>query len=132
MPAAIEWTPELIDAIENEIISGRSIASICGSKVFPHHETTFWRKFQKDQQFASVIARAMETRTEREMEALIDLADTADAENANAVKLRVWTRMWVAAKLKPKKYGDRTQLVGADDGPVELKVTHIGADKRDT
>ncbi|MGA2877274.1 MAG: hypothetical protein ABSE82_17290 [Nitrososphaerales archaeon] len=61
------------------------------------------------------------------------LADTADAENYNAIKLKIWTRMWIAGKRKPKKYGDNAKLAltGADgEGPVELSVAISEARKR--
>ena len=124
----IQWTEELVESIETAIVAGDSIASICGSNLFPHPESTFWRHFAKDADFASLITRAMEIRTEREMANLITLADTANEDNANAVKLKVWTRMWVAGKLKPKKYGDnaKLQLTGEDGGPLVVK--HIGSD----
>ncbi|MBF0678055.1 MAG: terminase small subunit protein [Devosia sp.] len=49
-------------------------------------------------------------------------------ENGEALKrsaLRIEARKWLAGKLKPKKYGDRTQmeLSGPDGGPV--KITRI-------
>jgi len=40
---------------------------------------------------------------------IIELADTSTPENYNAVKNRVDARKWVAAKLKPKVYGERIQ-----------------------
>lgn len=45
-------------------------------------------------------------------------------------RLRVEARKWVAAKLKPKKYGDRVDLTHAnpDGGPIRhsVKVEYVG------
>lgn len=128
MPAAINWTPELIDAIVVDIESGRSVASVCGSETFPHDESTFWRHFSQDADFASVIARAMETRSERDIEDCRQEAKNATAADWQVAQLRIRTMQWEAGRRKPKKYGDKTQLTGADgDGPAELVIKHIGA-----
>jgi hypothetical protein len=49
------------------------------------------------------------------------LADQATPENWQVVKLRIWARQWRAAKLAPRKYGDKitTELTGKDGGPIE-------------
>lgn len=109
MPRAIEWTPKLIEAIEAEIIAGSSIASICGSDLFPHPESTFWRHFAKDEAFASVIARAMEIRSERDIERCRIEAMNANPGDWQVAQLRIRTFQWEAGKRKPKKYGERIQ-----------------------
>jgi hypothetical protein len=37
-------------------------------------------------------------------------------------RLQVDARKWIAAKLKPKKYGDKqqTEVTGADGGPLQI------------
>lgn len=120
MPRAIEWTPELIDSICTRIAQGESVAKISKDKSMPC-ESSIWVYAAKNKEFQSAITRAMEIRTEREMEALVELADTADEKNANAVKLKVWTRMWLAGKRKPKKYGDKLALGGDEDNPVVIR-----------
>jgi hypothetical protein len=37
-------------------------------------------------------------------------------------KNRIDARKWTAMKLKPKKYGDKLQVAGSKDEPVEHKV----------
>lgn len=105
----IDWTPELVDAIEERILQGDSIASICSSPLFPHPESTFWRKFAKDEEFASVIARAMETRSERDIERCRQEAMNATPGDWQVAQLRIRTLQWEAGKRRPKKYGERIQ-----------------------
>ncbi|HTY25589.1 MAG TPA: hypothetical protein VMC85_20840 [Desulfomonilaceae bacterium] len=106
---ALKWTPELVETIESAIVDGQSIASICGSDLFPHPESTFWRHYAKDLEFASVIARAMETRTERDIERCRIEAMNAKADDWQVAQLRIRTYQWEAGKRKPKKYGDKLQ-----------------------
>jgi len=122
MPKAIEWTPELENAIVEGILEGISIANVCkGLGVSP---ASFYRHRIESEEFERTIAHAQEASIEREMDGLIELADTADEDTATAVKLKVWTRMWVAGKRKPKKYGDKLAVGGADDlPPIQAAIT---------
>jgi len=43
-------------------------------------------------------------------------------ENIQRSRLRVDARKWIASKLKPKKYGDKTVVTGEDGGPVEIRA----------
>lgn len=117
----VDWTSQLVDGIEEKILSGASIASICGSETFPHDESTFWRHFGKDESFASVIARAMEVRSDRDIEFCRQQAMSATADDWQVAQLRIRTFQWEAGKRRPKKYGDKQLHTGADgEGPVEI------------
>lgn len=122
MPAAIQWTPELIDAIEAKIVSGDSIASICGSELFPHPESTFWRHVAKNEEFASVIARAMEMRSERDIENCRAEAMAATPDDWQVRQLRIRTLQWEAGKRRPKKYGDKLDLNHSGEVAVKRVV----------
>ena len=39
------------------------------------------------------------------------------------MRLRVDARKWVAAKLKPRKYGDRVELAGDKDSPLKMEAS---------
>lgn len=56
------------------------------------------------------------------------LAIKAAPEQIQRSRLRVDTRKWIASKLKPKKYGESSQiaLTGKDGGPIETKALQIG------
>ena len=43
-----------------------------------------------------------------------------DHEHINRSRLRVDTIKWRTAKLYPKKYSERQQISGADEGPIEV------------
>lgn len=123
MPAAIEWTEKLENAFVEGILEGTSIANIC--KEIGVSPASFYRHRIESEDFERTIAHAQEASIEREMDGLIELADTADEDNAAAVKLKVWTRMWVAGKRKPKRYGDKVEqfISGPNGGPIQAAVT---------
>lgn len=49
-------------------------------------------------------------------------------EHVKRSALRVHTRQWHLERLKPKKYGSRTQLTGSDGSPVVFQVVNYASD----
>lgn len=119
----IEWTEQLENAFIEGILEGTSIANIC--KEIGVSPASFYRHRIESEEYERTIAHAQEASIEREMDGLIELADTADEDNAAAVKLKVWTRMWVAGKRKPKRYGDKVEqfISGPEGGPIRAAIT---------
>jgi len=118
----------VLEEICDRLIAGKSIAQICAADDMPA-ESTFYVKMGKDEAFRSAIARARELQQEAEIDRTVDMADAATVEDHQVVKLRIWARQWRAAKLAPKKYGDK-QLVGSDpDNPLPegFRVTLVKA-----
>ena len=127
---AYNWTPEIIETICDRIISGESVRQICKEKGMPS-EPTFYRKMMDEPEFESTIARAREVAQEPESEMLKDIADAATPETVHVAKLQIWTRMWIASKKAPKKYGDHrtTELTGPDGGAIKMESTRTDEEK---
>lgn len=125
---AINWTQKLEDAFVDGILAGTSISKLCSeNKISP---ASFYRHRLDSAEFETTIARAQEGAQEREMDGLIELADTANEDNANAVKLKVWTRMWIAGKRKPKKYGEKLDL--NHTGELGIKTVVVVGQAKDS
>jgi hypothetical protein len=73
----------------------------------------------KDEAFAATIARAREAQQDAIIDDIVEMADAATPEDHQVVKLRIWARQWQAAKLSPRKYGDRLHT----DATVNANVT---------
>lgn len=135
-------TPKPYDAelgaeICDRLVDGESLRKICLSDHMPAASTVFkWLAENAD--FAEQYARARDAQADALADEILDIADDGSNDwmaehdekngsdyNGDAVarsKLRVDARKWIAAKLKPKKYGDR-QLVGSDpDNPLPAGV----------
>lgn len=127
---AIEWTDELIDTICDRIIAGESVHQICKSQGMPS-EPSFYRKMMADPEFERTITRAREVAQEPETEKLKDIADGATPETVNVAKLQIWTRMWIASKKAPKKYGDKVhqEITGADGSPLVSGATVLSPEQ---
>ncbi len=71
-------------------------------------------------------ARAREEQADFYADEIVTIADTEP--DAATARVRVDARKWVASKLKPKRYGDKLALGGADDLPAIRQEVQERAD----
>jgi hypothetical protein len=148
-----EFTPEMADAICEQLAGGVSLRSICDSDEMPNRATVF-RWLAAHTSFRDQYAHAREAQADALVDEIMDIADeevttvrrskhqpSTSAEDdgdvevvfdATAVarnRLRVDARKWMAAKLKPKVYSERVQqeVSGPGGGPITAAVTNMTA-----
>lgn len=99
---------------------GKSLRKICAADDMPGLSTVMeW--LQKFPDFAEQYTRARELQADTHADEIVDIADDAAADpDAASRRVRVEARKWVASKLKPKTYGDRTAV--EHSGAVSLAV----------
>lgn len=135
------YTDAIGDTICAKLASGSSLTRICKGDDMPGLETVYrWLRERDD--FRDRYASAREDQADTLADEIVEIADetafdtkegpngklTADSEWIARSRLRVDARKWVAAKLKPKKYGDKT-LVGSDpDNPLPTSVAVVFRD----
>lgn len=135
-----EFSQGVADVICERLAEGESLRSICRDEEMPALSSVF--KWLNEQvKFSEQYARAREEQAEALAAEIVAIADetevttkmdgedvrlTLDATAVARNRLRVDARKWVAAKLKPKVYGDKVtnEHTGAGGGPVQL-VTKI-------
>lgn len=122
------YSREFALKICNKIACGKSLVKICQEEKISYQTILDWlcRKDEPYCEFAGMYARAKEDQADYLADQLLDISDYAESvivgndksDNARvqAVRLKVDTRKWVAAKLKPRKYGDKIQHEGGDTG----------------
>lgn len=74
----------------------------------------------EDSELSERYARAKASQADVLADEIVGLAD--DCTDHNKCRLQIDARKWVAAKLKPKKYGDKLDV--AHGGSVTLNVTN--------
>lgn len=116
--------PGIAERICESLIAGNSITKTCEPPDMPSVHDVYV-EMARNESFRNDIARARELQQEAVIDSTVDMADAATVEDVNVVKLRIWARQWRAAKLAPKKYGERIvqELTGKDGGPIEQRVT---------
>lgn len=140
-----EFTEKVAADICERIADGESLRAICSDDAMPCKSTVFkWLGQQKE--FADQYARARETQADALFDEVLDIADDGRndwmerhddqggnigwKENGEALRrsqLRIDARKWMAGKLRPKKYGDKTLLGSDPENPLPdgFKVTLV-------
>lgn len=133
------YTEEKAQEICRRLSLGESLASICRSEGMPSMPTVYSWMFSRPE-FLANYTRAREEQAETHADEIVKIADeTPDTEpvfdkhgNLLAIKLdsayvawqkqRIEARKWTAAKLRPKKYGDRLNLAGDAESPIKVEA----------
>ena len=130
-----DYTQELADRICEQLAMGKSVRTVCKQEDMPAMSTVFkWLRENDD--FSEQYARAKEESADVLAEEILDIAD--DGQNDTYIddkgnvktdhdviarsRLRVDARKWIAAKLKPKKYGDKIDVTSGDE-PIKQAAT---------
>ena len=143
-----KFSQALADAICERIADGDSLRTICDEEGFPARSTVF-KWLSENKAFSDQYARAREEQADALFDEILSIADDGRndwmerhnndgeaigwRENGEALRrsqLRVDARKWMAGKLRPKRYGDRTQMEltgpqGEDGEPTAIQFTIV-------
>lgn len=116
-----EYSQAKAELICERLANGESLRSICSDDGMPRQATVF-RWLASNKEFREQYAHAREAQAELMADQIVEIADDSandyeDTENGPRLnqeavarsRLRVEARKWVAAKLKPKVYGDKIE-----------------------
>ena len=143
-----KYTEEIAEAICTRIADGESLRKVCARKDMPSLSAVMrWLADSERAQFRDQYACAREAQADKLVDDLLEIADEEctmvkaskhgpgdDEGQAEVVfdavavarnKLRVDARKWIAARMSPKKYGDKVtqEITGAGGGPVDHSIT---------
>lgn len=101
----------------------RSLRDVCDIENMPN-EATVYRWLSTHEAFREMYARAREERADMLADDVIDISDSEP--DAAKARNRMDARKWYAAKLNPKRYGDKVtnELVGKD-GAALVPVINV-------
>jgi len=127
-----DYTPELATKIFAQLAEGYSLRTVCKPDDMPSKTTIFrWLSLSNDAEWAKDFrdqyARAKQEAADALADEILDIADdgsndwmlvhkgnssyyAVDNEAVQRSKLRVETRKFLMAKMKPKKYGEKLDL----------------------
>jgi hypothetical protein len=120
------------------IASGKSLRSLCEADDWMPAASTFLLWVSDDPVLAERYAHAREARADFLFEEVLEIADDEQnkvAENANHARIKIDARKWAAAKMHPRRYGDKVAVGGAADLPaiktegdgLSLLLAHLDA-----
>lgn len=116
-----------IDQIQSQILldleAGTSAKKSC--EAIGISQNTLYEWIRNDPSFKEKYARARDQYSDSVFDGMIDLADGATAETANAVKLQIETRKWVLGRMKPRKYGDTIKIDQSISGDLNVTTQSV-------
>lgn len=119
----IKFSQSLADALCEKLANGTSLRTICNADDFPAVGSVF-RWLAENPEFREQYARAREAQADTLADEILDIADDGgndwmereegfkeyNGDSVQRARLRVDARKWIAAKLLPKKYGERQEI----------------------
>mgnify|MGYP006270193039 CR=1 FL=1 len=133
-----EFNQETADQLCHRLAGGESLRSICADPTMPAAQTVYnWMAARPH--FMEQYVRAREEQAETMADEIVAIADETpqttpvydkdgnqidiklDSAYVQWQRQRIDARKWTAAKLRPKRYGDRVVHAGDDDNPVVIE-----------
>ena len=130
----------MADSICERVAKGESLRSICETEEMPDRSNVF-RWLGSIPEFRDQYAHAKEESANAMAEEILEIADDGtndwmekissegevigwqlNGEHIQRSKLRVDTRKWLMAKLQPKKYGEKLELAGDKESPLQIII----------
>jgi hypothetical protein len=138
MPAGrpCKYTKAKAIAICARLAEGEPLVAICRDDDAADVSTVY-RWLLVHAEFREMYARAREDQADTLADQIIDIADDGtrdyvkdaegiarvDHDHINRARLRVDARKWIAAKLKPRKYGEKLELGSDPQRPIVISST---------
>ena len=134
-----DFTEELSTSLLQWMSEGRSVASWCAPEDRPN-VATVWKWCIRYPEFGKAYALAREAQADAIFDETIDIADNSaddwvmtkdgprfNGEAARRSQIRIDTRLKVAARLNPKKYSEKLDLMIEDKRPqtAEARTARI-------
>ena len=132
-----KYTDDLAVEICERIVCGESLNKITRDAHMPNVATVY-RWLQSNETFREMYTRAREDQADTHADEIVAIADENPEtvpvydKDGNLIEVKIDTafmawqknrmeaRKWNAAKLKPRKYGERTILAGDAENPIEM------------
>lgn len=140
-----DYSPEMVDAICDQMVNGKGLLKICSDPEMPSR-TTIYRWLATNPEFRKRFAEAREALMDYYAEQILNIAfdesgdviidqgkDGKTSAVANHAKvqrdrLKVDSLKWTASRLFPKRYGDKMELLGQNvqEGESVNKIELVG------
>jgi hypothetical protein len=129
-----KWTQEIEDEICERLSRGEPLRAICRLEGFPEW-TTVYNWMESRDGFSERVARARENGVEAIAQDTLAMIDAEpryvedakggtriDAGYVQWLKLRTEQRMKLLACWSPNRYGNRVQVAGDKDNPLQVNI----------
>lgn len=123
-----KYSDEMAEKICELIASGMSLRTVCSQDGMPS-AVTVCKWLSENEEFSKQYARAREEQAVSFADEIISIADSVEPDSAAVAKakLQIDSRKWLAAKMAPKKYGDKVeqQITGSLAIQADVKLSDL-------
>lgn len=123
-----KYNDEMAEKICELIASGMSLRTVCSQDGMPS-AVTVCKWLSENEEFSKQYARAREDQAASFADEIISIADSVEPDSAAVAKakLQIDSRKWLAAKMAPKKYGDKVeqQITGNLAIQADVKLSDL-------
>lgn len=133
-----DFRQEIADIICERLADGESLRTICDADDMPNRATVF-RWLARHKEFSDQYARAKEEQADSIFDEVLDIADNSrndwmekrgeddagwvlNGDHIQRARLRIDARKWMAGKLRPKKYGEKLEISGDAESPLQVVI----------
>lgn len=116
------YTPEIGTSICQGIAQGKSLVKVCQGLDIDYGNVFDWMKIYPE--FSDNYIRAREAQADYLADGILDIADDSSLQSDDR-RVKIDARKWYAGKLKPKKYGESSQIKHADADGNKLSMKDI-------
>ncbi len=120
----LDYNPETAKLICDEITTGKTIASASKNHGMPS-ERQIYRWLDESEEFRQMYARARDRRADARHERIDQVILDMRAKEIDPAQARVEIDAikWQCSKEAPRRYGERIEIAGDPDNPLNVNVT---------
>lgn len=113
--------------IVSRIAEGEALREVCRSRGWPYSHVARW--LSEDDSRRAEYEWALRLWADAVAQETLGVADGADAESVGVAKLRIETRMRLAARWDRERYGERSAVDVRHGGNVTVMLTQFALDE---
>jgi hypothetical protein len=121
------YTGKLADLICTRLSEGESLRSICRDPGMPTEGTVRGWSLRNHDNFDPRYRQARLLQLDAWADEILDIADQ-ETRDPRDRQVRVDTRKWLMSKIAPKRYGDRLQVAGEAENPLQVMHSQVSFD----
>lgn len=131
-----QYNQKLAEDICEGLCRGRSLRTLAKDLGFSYSNCMRW--LNQDATFAEQYARAREIQADYFVDEILEIADEPPQITQNGAvdsawvarqNMRIQARKWLASKLRPKKYADRTDTKLDTEAPLTIEIVKFSDER---
>ena len=113
------YTREISDTICTRMSEGASLRAICRDPEMPSEGTVRGWAVRDVDGFGERYRAARQMLLEYWADQILDIADDEESDPRSR-QIRTGVRQWLMSKLAPRRYGDKVQIAGDPENPLQI------------